>query len=200
MSQFLAKCREFVASGLGRRTGADPPVVRAAFDIRYALQLSADALPVSRQFLVLQTADGYGSCHFETSRAFHARCLNVATFDVDSVTFPREYRIAALDAAAARIKPATDETYTIAGSTFEKVGQRSALIASEVAELLGGAGGRVLLVGALGNVISHLMKIPRTSLIATDHDAAVIGRRINGVDIASGGETLSNLKNVDVAS
>jgi Putative heavy-metal chelation len=109
--------------------------------------------------------------------------------------------IAALDAAFGVTIGKADLRYTAQGSPAEKSTVRANAIANEIERLTSScrpSRSRIVMVGAVGNILSELSS-RGYQLLATDFDDTLIGREIAGAWVESGEHTLRRVAECDVA-
>lgn len=151
-------------------------------------------------FLIAQTAH-QGCCYTNFGTAAIGD-ISESFIGVDARTMAHRnlfQQIAVLDAIYGSLCGPADLSLTVTGTPAEKAIRRAALVITEVLRELEGTGGRLVAnIGVIGNFI-HMLRAQGINVKASDFDERLIGRRLNGVTIASGTNSLDFVADSDVA-
>jgi len=108
-------------------------------------------------------------------------------------------RIAVLDAIYGSLHGPANVSLTVTGTPAEKAERRAALVVAEVTRELESISGQLVAnIGVIGNFI-HALRVREIDVKASDFDKRLIGRRLSGVPIASGDNSLDLVADSDVA-
>jgi len=151
---------------------------------QYQLSLTERDFPLLRNYILIQTVSGYGSCHLEHPMTLEENLINKSIYDLQRT--PRGIQIAALDAFYAKFKPAANEEHVLNGNNFLKVQHRTDIVIEQVKKVKDSLGKEKVLVsllGALGSMIDRLVTLENICLKVFDKNPKIIGRKINNTSI-----------------
>ena len=151
-------------------------------------------------FLVAQTAH-QGCCYTEFGTT-SVQDIPESFIGVDARTMAHRdlfQQIAVLDAIYGSLCGPADLSLGVTGTPADKAAQRAALVVAEVLRELDGTGGHLVAnIGVIGNFI-HMLRAHGINVKASDNDEGLIGRRLNGISIESGANSLEFVADSDVA-
>jgi hypothetical protein len=151
-------------------------------------------------YLLVQTV-GEGACYCSTIPVIEEGYYLLGQ-DCREVDFRyRCIEAAAVDAMFSAFEKHPDETMTMTGGSAEKALWRSRIVVDEVLrqlELAGTDRPRVVNVGVIGNIVKMLSE-SGISVVGTDEDPALIGKKIEGADVYGEDRTVELVEECDAA-
>jgi hypothetical protein len=151
-------------------------------------------------FLIAQTA--HQGCCYTDFGSTAVEDIPESLIGIDARTIPCRslfQRIAVLDAIYGSLLGPADSSLTVTGTSAEKAERRATLVVAEVIRELECSRGRLVAnIGVIGNFV-HALRARKIDVKASDFDKRLIGRRLSGVEIASGDNSLDFVADSDVA-